>query len=381
MLKIKNIYEKQILSLTGNIAYEVTMRLENGIRETVEIAYYASLFSDLKNIRHYLIDIELDQSRIDNILFSLVEKQIIYRNASICVSELTLRCLARVQKRELYEFISATGQISMPIPMINMISGNTKYNSDLDIAEFMIVPMVSGIKKRIEMSSSIYQNLKQLLEHQDLSDNTYYDGSFIPKISNNKLALDLLVKAIKQSGYVPGKDVYLAINMEASLLYLNESDCYDFNHSIMSVDQMISYYEMLVEYYPIMAIMNPFQENDFYALHKLTNVLKDKILIVGGKHFKSSPSIFQNRIQQECGNAINIKLTEVTTITEMFELLVKAKRNAYQPILEHTNKQVRNSLVPLLSIGFQIPYIKFGSIAGQQTENYNTLIKIEERLK
>ena len=267
-MKILNVYGREILDSRGNPTVEAEITLANGIIATASVPSGASTGSrealELRDgdnnryhgkgvtkavnninttIRKALIGLDINQVLVDKTLLSLdntVNKSIMGANAMLAVSLASVKALAKLEGKELYEYLS-TGKVTMPVPMMNIFNGGKHASSNIDIQEFMIVPVVNSFKERLRAGSEIFHTLKKILTEQGLNTAVGDEGGFAPSLSYNSLALDLIVEAIKKSGYVPGKDVYIALDIAASELYDKNTSTYKIDSKMLSSDELIKY--------------------------------------------------------------------------------------------------------------------------------------------
>ncbi len=408
MLKIKDIYAREILDSRGNPTVEVELLVSNGIKVTASVPSGASTGSkeaieirdkDLKRyngkgvlaaitninqiIKPRLINRELDQSKVDRLLIEIdgtLNKSNLGANAILPISIAVLKALAKSNKKEIYEYISM-GKAKMPVPFINIINGGVHASNNLDIQEFMIVPVIKTFKEKIRCASEIFQHLKTLLKEQNLSTAVGDEGGFAPNLSHNTLALDLIMVAIKRSGYIPGHDVFIAIDVAASELYNKNTNTYKIDNKEISSDELFKYYFALISKYPIISIEDPFEENDFDSFSNLTKLIGNKIMLVGDDYFVTNKKYLEYGINNKSGNAILIKPNQIGTITEVLETLDIAQNNNYSLILSHRSGETLDTFIADFAVGKCIPFVKMGSISrGERIAKYNRLMKIEENL-
>lgn len=408
-MRIKNIIGREILDSRGNPTVECEIILDNDLKTIASVPSGASTGSkealelrDLDKeryhgkgvltavshingvIKNYLIGQELNQSRIDHILLALdgtPYKSNLGANAILAVSLACLKAQALTENKELYEFIS-NKSVSMPIPMMNIINGGKHADSGLEIQEFMIVPVVNTFKERLRAGAEIFQTLKNILKKNNQVTSVGDEGGFAPHLSNNYEALELITTAIKESGYVPGKDVYIALDVAASEIYNKENNSYTIDKKDLSVDELISYYEDMVSNFPIISIEDPFNEDDFDSLAKLTKILGNRVMLVGDDYFVTNKERLEQGISKQAGNAILLKANQIGTITEMIETIMLAKKNNYQMVISHRSGETEDTFIADLAVGLCIPYIKTGSLCrGERIAKYNRLLRIEENLR
>lgn len=407
-MKIKDIIAREILDSRGNPTVEVDMILENGAcarasvpsgastgsREALELRDKDSnryqgkgVLKAVNNINEIikpkLIGIEANVKVVDEILLKLdntPNKINLGANATLAVSLACLKCEALLNNKELYEYVS-DGQVSMPVPMVNIINGGAHAVNNLDIQEFMIVPHQETMKERIRAASEIFHTLKKLLTNANYAVGVGDEGGFAPNLKNNKEALDFIVKAITNSNYIPGKDIGIALDVAASEFYNEETNTYKLDGKDITSDELISYYNELLETYPIVSIEDPFYENDWESLTKFTNLVGNKIMIVGDDFFVTNKIYLQKGIDLKAGNAIIIKANQIGTITETLETVKLAKANNYHTIISHRSGENEDTFIAELAVGLDAKYIKTGSMSrGERICKYNELLRIEEKI-
>lgn len=406
---IKDIHAREILDSRGNPTVEVDMMLDNGITKTASVPSGASTgsrealelrdkdqnryegkgvlkaVSNVNNIiRPALIGKKADQLFVDNLLISLdgtENKSNLGANATLAVSLACLKCLAASNNKELYEYVS-NRSVSVPIPMINIINGGAHAVNNIDIQEFMIMPVMKTIKERIRAASEVFHTLKKLLSINNYAVGVGDEGGFAPNLENNQMALDFIMEAIKKAGYKPGVDIFIALDIAASELYNNDTKKYKLDNKELSTDELMKYYIELINNYPILSIEDPFYENDFDALAKFTNLVNNRIMVVGDDYFVTNEKYLQKGIDMKAGNAILLKANQIGTITEMTKTIMLAKKNNYKTIISHRSGETEDTFIADLAVGMAIPFIKTGSMCrGERIAKYNRLLRIEEKLK
>lgn len=406
MQKIKDIIAREILDSRGNPTVSCEMILEDNAKVVASVPSGASTGSrealelrdkDLNRynglgvlkavnnintiIRNKLVGQELNQVGIDEELIKLdgtENKENLGANAILAVSLCVIKAIAKTENKELYEILS-NGKVSMPIPMMNILNGGKHADNNLDIQEFMIVPVVKSFKERVRCGSEVFHALKNILKKQHLNTGVGDEGGFAPNLSYNSLALDLIINAIKEAGYIPGKEVFIALDVAASELY--ENGKYKIDNKELSVEEMIEYYEILIKKYPIISIEDPFDENDFDALSKLTEKIGNKVMLVGDDYFVTNSKYLLKGINSKAGNAILLKANQVGTISEMIKTITLARKNKYRMIISHRSGETEDTFIADFAVGLNIPFIKTGSLSrGERIAKYNRLMKIEDDL-
>lgn len=409
MTKIKDLIAREILDSRGEPTISVEMILDNQKKVVASVPSGASCGSkealelrdgDLNRyngkgvlkaisnineiIKPRLIDKDLNQVEIDKLLIDLdgtPNKSNLGANAILAVSLATIKALAVSEDKELYEYLS-NGKVTLPIPMINIINGGAHAQNNLDIQEFMIVPVVKSFKEKIRCASEIFHTLKRILHEQKLSTTLGDEGGFAPNLSYNSLALDFIMKAIKESNYIPGKDVYIALDVAASELYNKENNMYHFDNKYITKDELTKYYLMLIKKYPIISIEDPYYEDDFESLNKLTSLIGKKIMLVGDDYFVTNAQYLEAAAKNNVGNAVILKANQIGTISEMLKTYIVAKKNNYKPIISHRSGETLDTFIADFAVGLNIPFIKTGSVSrGERIAKYNRLLEIEEQLK
>lgn len=407
-MKILNVYGREILDSRGNPTVEAEITLANGVIGVASVPSGASTGSrealELRDgdksrylgrgvekavnninttIRSALVGLDINQVLVDKTLLSLdnsPNKNILGANAMLAVSLASLKALAKLENKELYEYLS-TGKVTMPIPMMNILNGGKHADSNVDIQEFMIVPVVKSFKERLRAGAEVFHNLKNILNEQGLSCGVGDEGGFAPSLSYNSLALDLIIEAIKRAGYVPGKDIYIALDIAASELYDKETKTYKIDSKQLSADELIKYYITLTQQYPIISIEDPFFEDDFESLAVLTKILGDKVMIVGDDHFVTNETYLEKAINMEAGNAILLKANQIGTVTEMTKTIMLARKANYKMVISHRSGEAEDTFIADFAVGLNLPFIKTGSLSrGERIAKYNRLLRIEEKL-
>ena len=409
MAKIINIIGREILDSRGNPTVEAEVFLDNGISALASVPSGASTGSkealelrdnDQKRfqgkgvltavnnintiIKDHLIGLDLEQVTIDKTLITLdgtENKSNLGANATLAVSLACLKAAALNENKELYSYLSG-GKVSLPIPMVNIINGGVHADNNLDIQEFMIVPVVKSIKEKVRVASEIFHTLKTILKKQNLNTAVGDEGGFAPNLEYNTLALDLIMQAIKDSGYIPGKDVFIALDVAASELYNSETQKYHLDHNELTSDELVKYYVALVNKYPIISIEDPFEENDFESLAVLTKLIGEKVMIVGDDYFTTNIKYLAKGVKYNAGNAILLKANQIGTVTEMIKTIIYARSHNYKMIISHRSGETEDTFIADFAIGLSLPFIKTGSMSrGERISKYNRLMRIEEKLK
>ena len=408
MAIIKDLFAREILDSRGNPTVEVDLSLDNGIQVSASVPSGASTGSrealELRDkdsnryhgkgvllavlnineiIKPKIIGQELNQNKIDRFLIDLdgtTNKSKLGANAMLAVSLACIKALAACNKMELYEYVS-NGKVSMPTPFINIVNGGVHASNNLDIQEFMIVPMQTTFKEKMRAASEIFMTLKELLKNLNLNTSVGDEGGFAPNLESNTMALDLIMQAINKSGYIPGKDICLALDVAASELYNKDNQKYHLDNKDLTKEELTDYYLTLIKNYPIISIEDPYYEDDFESFSALTKLIGKKVMLVGDDYFVTNSLYLNKGIELQSGNSILLKANQIGTISEMIQTIVMAKKNNYKTIISHRSGETLDTFIADFAVGFNLHFIKCGSISrGERIAKYNRLLKIEERL-
>ena len=406
---IKEVHAREILDSRGNPTVEVDMTLDNNITRTASVPSGTStgsrealelrdndkkryngkgVLNAVRNvnevIRPALLGKHADQASVDKLLIELdgtENKSKLGANAMLGVSLACLKCLAASENKELYEYVSSKS-ISLPVPMINIINGGKHAVNNIDIQEFMIVPVVKTMHERIRAGAEVFHELKNLLVKNNFNVGVGDEGGFAPNLENNAMALEFIVEAIKKAGYKPGEDIFIALDVAASETYNKETKTYSIDGRNLTSKELIEYYQELLKRYPILSIEDPFFEDDFDTLKEFTALVGDKIMIVGDDYFVTNEKYLQKGIDMHAGNAILLKANQIGTVTEMTKTILLAKKHNYKTIISHRSGETEDTFIADLSVGMAIPFIKTGSMCrGERIAKYNRLLRIEEKIK
>ncbi len=404
---IKDIKAREILDSRGNPTVEADIILSNGITATASVPSGASTgqrealelrdkdnrymgkgvqkaVNNIKNIiKPALIGLDVsNQKLIDQTMLELdgtETKSNLGANAILAVSMAVLKAASLSNNQELYEYIG-NGKI-LPKPMMNILNGGMHADNGLDFQEFMIIPNAGTIKERVRIGSEVFHNLKKVLKEAGYNTNVGDEGGFAPNFQTNKEALDSIIKAIKEAGYTPGEDVNIALDVAASEFY--EDGLYNLKgeNKKLTTDELIEYYENLIQEYPIVSIEDPVDENDWEGFTKITEKLGNKIQLVGDDLFVTNKKYLQKGIDLKAGNAILLKVNQIGTITETLETINIAKQNGYKTIISHRSGETEDTTIADLAVGLDLGQIKTGSLSRtDRVAKYNRLIRIEEKI-
>ncbi|MGQ9707103.1 MAG: phosphopyruvate hydratase [bacterium] len=280
----------------------------------------------------------------------------------------------------LYAYLGGINGRFLPVPFLNVINGGAHADNNLDIQEFMLIPVgLKSFKDALRASSEIYQSLKKELKSQGLSTSVGDEGGFAPNLKSNKSALDILIKAIEMADYKAGSEIFIGIDCAASEFYKNNK--YLFEGSSLNSKEMVDVYEDWVSEYPILSIEDGLSEDDWEGWRELTERLGDRIQIVGDDIFVTNPERFMRGINEGIANAILIKPNQIGTLTETLEVIEIAKSHNYNTVISHRSGETEDTYITDIAVGINLLQIKIGAPArGERVAKYNNLLRIEEEL-
>ena len=336
----------------------------------------------------------LEQIRIDGILKETDgtdNKSSLGANAMLAVSMAVARAAAEALGLPLYRYFGGISPRLLPVPMMNILNGGKHAANTVDFQEFMIMPVqAENFAEGLRICAEIYHNLKKLLEEKGLSTGVGDEGGFAPDLPDAESVLDFLVEAIKASGYVPGQDIKIAMDAASSELYNEKTGMYHFpgesklkgEEVLRDTGEMISYYERLVENYPIISIEDGLDENDWDGWQELTKRLGDKIQLVGDDLFVTNTKRLDAGIKLHCGNAILVKVNQIGTLSEAFEAVEMAHKNGYKAVISHRSGETEDTTIADIAVALNAGQIKTGApCRSDRVAKYNRLLAIEEELK
>ena len=335
-------------------------------------------------LRNLVIGMEsTNQKEIDYAMIGLdgtKNKSKFGANAILGVSMAALKASAIEADLPLYKYIG-DGKL-LPKPMMNILNGGAHADNRLDFQEFMIIPQRDTIKERLRVGAEVFHSLKKVLNEKGLATGVGDEGGFAPDLNSNTEGFELIIEAIKKAGYTPGDDVRLAIDVAASEFY--EDGKYNLvgEGRSLTTEELIEFYEELVNKYPIISIEDPVDENDWDGFKLITERLGDKIQLVGDDLFVTNKECLQKGIDLGAGNAILLKVNQIGTITETLETIELARSNNYNTIISHRSGETEDYTIADLSVGLSLGQIKTGSLSRtDRVCKYNELIRIEEEIE
>ena len=336
----------------------------------------------------------LEQIRIDRILRETDgtdNKSNLGANAMLAVSMAVARAAAEALDLPLYRYFGGISPRLLPVPMMNILNGGKHAANTVDFQEFMIMPVkAETFAEGLRICAEIYHNLKKLLEEKGLSTGVGDEGGFAPNLPDAESVLDFLVEAIETSGYVPGQDIKIAMDAASSELYNEKTGMYHFpgesklkgEEVLRDTGEMISYYERLVENYPIISIEDGLDENDWDGWQELTKRLGEKIQLVGDDLFVTNTKRLDAGIKLHCGNAILVKVNQIGTLSEAFEAVEMAHKNGYKAVISHRSGETEDTTIADIAVALNAGQIKTGApCRSDRVAKYNRLLAMEEELK
>ena len=336
----------------------------------------------------------LEQIRIDRILRETDgtdNKSSLGANAMLAVSMAVARAAAEALGIPLYRYFGGISPRLLPVPMMNILNGGKHAANTVDFQEFMIMPVqAETFAEGLRICAEIYHNLKKLLEEKGLSTGVGDEGGFAPNLPDAESVLDLLVEAIEASGYVPGQDIRIAMDAASSELYNEKTGMYHFpgesklkgEEVLRDTGEMISYYERLVENYPIISIEDGLDENDWDGWQELTKRLGEKIQLVGDDLFVTNTKRLDAGIKLHCANAILVKVNQIGTLSEALEAVEMAHKNGYKAVISHRSGETEDTTIADIAVALNAGQIKTGApCRSDRVAKYNRLLAIEEELK
>ncbi|HLQ67686.1 MAG TPA: phosphopyruvate hydratase [Candidatus Limnocylindrales bacterium] len=410
MTEIESVFAREILDSRGQPTLEVDVALTGGAvgraavpsgastgsREALELRdgdpkrYLGKGVSRaVLNVNetiapHIVGEDAADQAGIDSILIELdgtPMKKNLGANAILGVSLACARAAADAHLLPLYRYLGGAGARTLPVPLMNVINGGAHADNNLDIQEFMIVPVgASSFREALRYGSEVFHTLKKLLHEKGLVTAVGDEGGFAPNLKSNAEALDFLVTAIQKAGYRPGADVALALDVAASELYEKGSYSLDGKRGLDSAG-MIAYLKGLADRYPIVSIEDGLAEGDWEGWRRLTRELGGSMQVVGDDVFVTNPEILRRGIDDDVANSILVKLNQIGTVTETLDAIEMAKRAAYTTVISHRSGETEDTTIADLAVAVNAGQIKTGSLSrSDRVAKYNQLLRIEEQL-
>ncbi|MEG1293418.1 MAG: phosphopyruvate hydratase [Clostridium sp.] len=410
---------REILDSRGNPTVEAEVTLENGavgiaavpsgastgkfeaveLRDGKDRYHGLGVQTAVSNINDVLAESiifenALEQRKIDHLLLAAdgtENKGKLGANAILAVSMAVARAAAIGLHMPLYRYLGGIGAHELPVPMMNILNGGVHADNTVDLQEFMIMPVGAPcFSEGLRMCSEIYHTLKSVLKEGGYSTAVGDEGGFAPNLKNSEEVLETIVKAVEQSGYVPGRDIKIAIDAASSELYNESTGLYEFpGESLMNgvkvartAREMVEYYKRLIGKFPICSIEDGLQEDDWDGWKLLTDEMGKKVQLVGDDLFVTNTKRLRKGIAENVANSILVKVNQIGTLTESFEAIEMAKRAGYTTIISHRSGETEDSIIADIAVAVNAGQIKTGApCRAERVAKYNRLLRIEEEMK
>lgn len=413
MTMISDVYAREVLDSRGNPTIEVEVYLESGVMGSAIVPSGAStgIFEAVElrdgNKERYLgkgvlkavenvndiigpevIGLDaVDQVAIDEIMIDLdgtENKSKLGANAILGVSMAVARAAAEALELPLFQYIGGVNAKQIPMPMMNILNGGAHADNNVDIQEFMVLPMgAATYTEGLRMGVEVYHQLKAVLKSRGLATGVGDEGGFAPNLKSNEEAFQVIVEAIEKAGYKPGEDLMIAVDSAASSFYLEEEKIYDLAGEGVkkTAEEMVDYYEEMINKYPIISIEDGLAEDDWDGWNLMTKRLGGRIQIVGDDIFVTNTTRLKKGIQQKSANSILIKLNQIGTITETLDTIEMAKRAGFTCVISHRSGETEDSIISDFAVAVNAGQIKTGAPARtDRVAKYNQLLRIEDML-
>jgi enolase len=341
-----------------------------------------------EDIANAVLGIEAsDQSYIDRTMIELdgtENKGRLGANAILAVSMAVARAAAEESGLPLYRYFGGTSAVTLPVPMMNVINGGAHANNNLDLQEFMIIPLgAPTFREAVRYGAETFHALKSILNSRGMSTAVGDEGGFAPALSSHEEAIELIVEAIKKAGFRPGDDIAIGLDCASSEFYDAEKNLYTLTKQgkTFTAEEWIAVLEGWVQKYPVISIEDGMAEGDWEGWAKLTQALGKKVQLVGDDLFVTNPKILAEGIEKGVANSILIKVNQIGTLSETFEAIRMAHRAGYTAVVSHRSGETEDSTIADIAVGLNAGQIKTGSMSrSDRMAKYNQLLRIEERL-
>ena len=411
MSAIIDIFAREILDSRGNPTVECDVLLESGVMGRAAVPSGAStgekealelrdgdkqrylgkgVLQAVENVNNEiaqaLIGIDAsEQSYIDQIMIDLDgtdNKGRLGANATLAVSLAVARAAAEDAGLPLYRYIGGAGPMSMPVPMMNVINGGAHANNSLDIQEFMIMPVgAESFRQALRCGAEVFHHLKKLCNDKGMSTSVGDEGGFAPDLASHEEAIQLILSAVEAAGYIPSKDIVLALDCASSEFYKNGHYELTAENLSLTSAEFADYLTDLVNKYPIVSIEDGMSEHDWEGWKLLTERLGKKVQLVGDDLFVTNPAILSEGISQGLANSLLVKVNQIGTLSETLKAVDLAKRFGYTSVMSHRSGETEDSTIADLAVGTNCMQIKTGSLSrSDRIAKYNQLLRIEEEL-
>lgn len=326
----------------------------------------------------------LDQMTIDDTMIKLDStdnKSKLGANAILSVSLATARAVSKYLKLPLYSYLGNAFSQRLPVPMMNILNGGAHASNNIDIQEFMVMPVgAPDFKTALRECCDVYRSLKELLGSLGKSTAVGDEGGFAPDLESDEQAIELILKAVKKAGY-SDKEIKIALDAAASEWYVNGNYHLKKRNVDMTTDELIAYFERLLAAYPIVSLEDPLSENDWDGWKKITSKLGNKVQLVGDDLFVTNPQRLRQGIDTGCANSILVKVNQIGTLTESFKAIEDAQRAGYTTVISHRSGETEDTTIADIAVAVNAGQIKTGApCRSERTAKYNRLLEIEDEL-
>ena len=408
MTTIKSIKAREILDSRGNPTVEVDVELTDGALgraavpsgastgafEAVELrdggerylgkGVLSAISNVQKEIAPKLIGADpFAQRTIDKLMIDLdgsANKSKLGANAILGVSLAIARAASTSKKLPLYRYLGGESADLLPVPMMNILNGGAHADTNVDIQEFMIAPIgAKNFKEALRWGAEVYHALKSVLKKRGLATSIGDEGGFAPNLDSNRAALDLIVEAINKAGFKLGSEIALAMDVAATEFY--KDGHYEFEGSKLTAAEMIAYYKDLVDSYPLVSIEDPLAEDDWDGWRAITEVLGERVQLVGDDLFVTNPERLSRGIAAKTANALLVKVNQIGSLTETLDAVAMADKAGYRSMMSHRSGETEDTTIADLAVATSAGQIKTGAPArSERVAKYNQLLRIEEEL-
>lgn len=417
-LTITDVYAREILDSRGNPTVEAEVVIDDiymgracvpsgastGKFEAIELRDHDKRYGGLgvqnavRNVNEYLREAIIGRNAMEQVAIDEIirlkdgteNKEKIGANATLAVSLAVAKAAAKALGMPLYQYLGGVNAKQLPVPMMNILNGGKHADNTVDLQEFMIMPVgADNFKEGLRICAEIYQVLKRICKSKGLSTGVGDEGGFAPDLKDSREVLELITEATKAAGYEPGKDIVYAIDAAASELYNKETGRYHFpgeskmaGHEVCRTkEEMISYYENLVNSFPVMSIEDGLDEEDYEGWTAMTQALGHRIQLVGDDLFVTNPKRLKEGIVKKAANAILIKVNQIGTLTEAMDAIEIAHKNGYKTVISHRSGETEDTFIADIAVAVNAGEIKTGApCRSERVAKYNRLLRIEENL-
>ncbi|ACE05597.1 enolase [Candidatus Amoebophilus asiaticus 5a2] len=411
---IKSVYARQILDSRGNPTIEVDVCTEQGfvgraavpsgastgLHEAMELrdkdsAVYLGkgVQKAIKHVKEIIAPVLIgrsvfNQQAIDTLLIELdgtLNKARLGANAILGTSIAVAKAAAMSLNIPLYQYIGGLNAYILPTPMINIFNGGAHADNNVDIQEFMVMPIkANSFAEALRMGVEVFHQLGRILKEKGLSTNVGDEGGYASNLPSNEAAMEFILQAIEKAGYQPGEDISIALDAASTEFYQAEKEVYHFKKSTgikLTSTELVDFWKNWVQKYPIISIEDGMAEDDWEGWHQLTQAIGSKVQLVGDDLFVTNTKRLAKGIEQNIANAVLIKMNQVGTLSETLDTVNLAKKHGYQNIISHRSGETEDSTIADLAVALNAGQIKTGSVSRtDRTAKYNQLLRIEETL-